>query len=229
MAINVKDILNQMMVYINEYDADLNDPDAFEQETAADLQAHIDAAARMVAQVAPSNLQEATNGNVNITLTKRPDNRYYGAGTLPTDYMRLIYIVSENLYRPITQLLPATHPTYNMQYCPIEGFGAGEYAPMGYQVDGAFEIHSFKAPEDGDGETESSEQETETIQMSYLTLPAVSGSGDNAQYQTLKPELTDVIAMQAAALYLGMNDSGKAAQAQQMATGMLNGIINNEE
>lgn len=238
MAIKVDDILKRTVVYINEYSADMADPDAFGAEARADLLAHIDAAARMVAQVAPANMQEAKTlnsagdpPNFNVSTTVRPDGRRVLTAQLPPDYMRLVYLTADELFRPITVLLPSTHPTYAMQYCPIAGIGAGAYAPIGYQVDGILEVHSLDNVNVNDNENQGGNQEEETVavKMQYLCVPTVEAVTVSEQtydaYKTLKAELKDVIAMQAAALYLGMNESEKASLAQQMATGMLNTLI----
>lgn len=255
MGVKVKDILKQTVVYVNEYSADMEEPDVYGTEAQSDLLAHIDAAARMVAQVAPANMQVAqTEPQYELTLQERPDGRLHGVAALPSDYMRLVYLMSAALYRPITVLLPATHPTYAMQFCPVAGLGAGEYAPIGYQVDGTVDVHSFNGNvnvndngnvngndgADGDqtagaagGEEQGAGAADETgttvgVTLCYLKLPKVTGEGEAAEYSTLKEELRDVIAMQAAALYLGMNEADKANQAQQMASAMLKGIASEE-
>ena len=231
-VIKVDDLLRRTVVYVNEYSADMEAGDAFAEEAKGDLLAYADAAARMVAQVAPASMQVAvTDANFSLTLEPRPDGRRHGMAALPPDYMRLIYISSSELYRPITALLPNTHPTYAMQFCPCAGVGSGAYAPLAYDVDGTVDVHSFDEDppltpplyggEEGTDET--------TVTMKYLVVPTVTGEGANAVYGTLKEELTDVVAMQAAALYLSMTDNEKAGQAQQMATGMLRGIVSEIE
>lgn len=214
--VKVKDILRQTVVYVNEYSADMVDD--FGMEAKEDLLAHIDAAARMVAQVAPANMQEAiTLPNYVLTILEKPDGRLHGVAALPSDYMRLLYVISDKLYRPITVLLPGVHPSYAMQFCPIAGLGAGEYAPMGYEVDGTIDVHGFLA--------DSIKGSITYVKLAYLAVPMVTGVDDAAQYSTLKEELRDVIAMQAAALYLGMNNAEKAGLAQNAANTMLKGIV----
>ena len=248
MAIKVKDILEQTVVYLNEYSADMQDQtfaeETFGAEARTDLLAHIDAAARMVAQVAPSHLQEpVTNDSYDLTLTERPDGRLHGTAVLPSRYMRLVYLMSEHLFRPITVLLPSVHPTYHMQFCPVAGLGAGSYAPIGYQVDGTIDVHSFddnvnvndNGNDNGNGDdndnvndnvnvNDNGNDNKVTVTICYLELPNVTGTGDSAEYSTLKEELRDVIAMQAAALYLAMDNAEKAAEATQIATTMLKGL-----
>jgi len=228
--------MDKTLTLINEYSADMEEQEFATESIGAqareDVLAHIDAAARMVAQVAPANLQVATtNTAFQLTLNARPDGRLHGTAALPAGYMRLIYLVGENLYRPITVLLPSTHPTYPMQFCPVEGIGNGDYAPIGYLVDGTIDVHSLAKPDEGT-------LQTVNVTLMYLTLPKIEkttagefpGIAANVDvYKTLKEELRDVIAMQAAALYLSMTDNDKAAVAQQMATGMLNGLIAKSE
>ena len=231
--IKVDDIWKQTVIYLNENAPEMEEvtfaDEAFGAEAKADILAHIDAAARMVAQVAPANMQVAkelkadSSPAFTLTLARRPDGRNHATAELPSDYMRLIYLLADGLFRPITALLPSTHPTYAMQYCPIPGLGAGAYAPIGYQVDGTIDVHSF----DNDNDNQNDNQVGATI--CYLALPEIedvtAGGTTYKAYTTLKEELRDVIAMQAAALYLGMQESAKAQQAQQIATGMLTGLI----
>lgn len=238
MAIRVSDIVKQTLTYINEYSADMEEQDVSESlgaQAKEDMLAQVDAAARLVAQVAPANMQVATTDNAyTLTLNARPDGRLHGTAALPGDYMRLVYLVCNKLYRPITVLLPSTHPTYPMQFCPIAGLGNGDYSPIAYIVDGTIDVHSFGVQSD---DSQQEGQETETVTIVYLVLPVITqasqGEFENIEagtdvYKTLKEELRDVIAMQAAALYLSMTDNAAAVTAQQMATGMLNGIVNKD-
>ena len=239
--IKVDDIWKQTVIYLNEYAPEMEEAtfsdEAFGAEAKADILAHIDAAARMVAQIAPANMQVAKTLKADstpaftLTLAQRPDGRNHATAELPSDYMRLVYLLADGLYRPITALLPSTHPTYAMQYCPIPGLGAGAYAPIGYQVDGTIDVHSFDSENENDNQNDNQNENENQVgaTICYLALPKIedvtSGGTTYKAYTTLKEELRDVIAMQAAALYLGMQESAKAQQAQQIATGMLTGLI----
>lgn len=237
MGLKVKDVLRQMRVYLNEYATEVMDD--FMTETEADMIAHIDAAARLVAQVAPANMQVATDAVLSLTEEERPDGLVHGMAALPDGYMRMIYLVVEGkLYRYITQLLPPTHPTYAMQFSPIAGLGSGAYAPTAYLIDGTVDVHAWPANEssnvnDNVNDTPANAAGTTAV-LKYLAIPkitTVAASGNVPaydEYATLKDELRDVIAMQAAALYLGITDNEKANVVQQIATGMIGGLVSRQ-
>lgn len=210
----LEDIRNRTRANINEYIPDTA-WDEFANETDDLLDVHIDAAVRMIAQVAPNYTMDIASGSMTGNWIQRADGRWVIVATLPPDYLRLEKITHTALKRPVTTLLTVQDPSYGAQNCPVPGIGAGEYAPKAYRVDGTVEVHSFGSMQDG----------YPTIQ--YIQMPKLTkDQTTNAQvYATLHDELLDPIAHQAAALYLSLTAHENAKAAQDVATASIQGLV----
>lgn len=208
MALQKTTIIAKVRSYINEY---VTTADDFSTETDALLVSHIEASARMTVQDVPLQYLAQQSQTPQSESVQRPDGRYYLRFDLPDDLVRFGSIVCGCLKRPIVTLLPKQHPSYAQQYSVTAGIGAGEWRPMGFQHGREVEIHSIS-----DGETAGSTELT----LNYVATPRFNGES----LSVLDDRLLDIVALRAAALYLGLTGDAHAQAANEAAQTLITNI-----